>query len=160
METSSQADKEVLKYDSIVVSPRGIAETSGKKVVVFVPAGDIERITLNYGRSDHRPIVSMSIGIVLAIVGVCGLIEFIIAPRGYRYEVGMMTFGAIGGSLIHDALKQRFYFEVSNKKGTRRLILSKHAKRGDIEDFCNKIRSIYKYEIADEHRHLHLESVA
>ncbi len=31
----------------------------------------------------------MSIGIAFAIVGICGLLYFIIAPRGYRYEVGI-----------------------------------------------------------------------
>jgi hypothetical protein len=143
-------NKEIVKCDNIVVSPRGIAETSGRKVVIFVPSADIERITLNYGKSDPRPIVSMSLGVVFAIVGVAGLVEFILAPRGYRYELAMVAFGLIGASFINDALKQRYFLEVHGKKGVRRLILSKHAEQSAVQDFCNKVRTIYEYDIANQ----------
>ena len=142
-------DKPVLRCDNILVSPRGITETAGKKVVIFIPADDIERITVNFGRSDHRPIISISIGTVFALVGVFGLVEFFVATRGYRYELGMVAFGLIGGSLIFDALKQRFFFEVYKKKGICRLVFSKHAQKTDIQDFCKKVRTIYKYDITD-----------
>jgi hypothetical protein len=142
-------DKPVLRCDNILVSPRGIAETAGKKVVFFIPTNDIERIVVNFGRSDHRPIISISIGAVLALVGIFGLVEFFIATRGYRYELGMVAFGLIGSSLIFDALKKRYFLEVYKKKGTCRLVLSKHAKKTDIQDFCQKVRSIYKYDITD-----------
>ena len=145
-------NKETVKCDNIVVSPRGIAESSGKKVVIFVPWADIERITLNYGKSDQRPIVSISLGVVFAIVGVVGLIEFALAPGGYRYELAMIAFGLIGASFINDALKQRYFLEVNSKKGARRLILTKHAEQIAVQEFCNKVRTIYKYEIADQVR--------
>ena len=140
-------DKPVLRCDNILVSPRGITENTGKKVVIFIPADDIERITVNFGRSDHRPIISISIGTVFALVGVFGLVEFFVAMRGYRYELGMVAFGLIGGSLIFDALKQRFFFEVYKMKGICRLVFSKHAQKTDIQDFCKKVRTIYKYDI-------------
>jgi hypothetical protein len=142
-------NKETVKYDNIVVSSRGVAETSGKKVVIFVPSADIERITLNYGKSDQRPIFSMSLGIVFALVGVFGLVEFVLSPGGYRYELAMIAFGLIGASFIKDALKQGYFLEVYSKKGARRLILSKHAEQSAVQEFCNKVRTVYKYEIAD-----------
>jgi hypothetical protein len=142
-------DKPVLRCDNILVSPRGIAETAGKKVVFFVRANDIERIMVNFGRSDHRPIVSISIGAILALIGIFGLVEFFIATRGYRYELGMVAFGLIGASLIFDALKKRYFFEVFKRKGTCRLVLSKHAQKTDVQNFCQKVRSIYKYDITD-----------
>jgi hypothetical protein len=108
-----------LRCDNILVTPRGIAETCGKKVMIFVPAAEVERITLKYGRSDHRPVFSLSVGLIFALIGVWGLIEFIIATRGYRYELGMVAFGIIGGSLISDTLKQRYFLEVQSSKGTR-----------------------------------------
>ena len=147
MET--QEEKQVLRYDNLLVSPRGIAEISGKRVVIFVPATDIDRIELKHGRSDHRPILTLSIGIVIALVGIFGLIEFILAPRGYRYELGMVAIGIIGGSLIYDALKQRYFLEVHNKKSTRRLVLSKHAQKNEVQEFCNNVRTVYKHEITD-----------
>jgi hypothetical protein len=142
-------DKPVLRCDNILVSSRGVAETAGKKVVIFVPTNDIERISVNFGRSDHRPIITISIGAIFALVGVFGLIEFFVATRGYRYELGMVAFGLIGASLIFDALKKRYFLEVHKKKGTTRLVLSKHTQKTDIQDFCEKVRTIYKYDITD-----------
>src|SRR5690348_3500904 len=63
----SSEDKPILKCDNILVSTRGMAETHAKKVVIFVPAVEIDRITLKFGRSDYRPILTMSIGVVLAL---------------------------------------------------------------------------------------------
>jgi len=140
-------EKQNLRYDNILVTPRGIAETSGKKVMIFVPAADIERIALKYGRSDHRPIVSITIGAIFVLTGVFGLVEFIIATRGYRYELAMMAFGVIGASLIYDALKQSYFFEVQCAKVSRRLVLSKHAQKNDIDSFCQDIRKNYGYDI-------------
>jgi hypothetical protein len=144
-----QDEKQNLRYDNILVTPRGIAETSGKKVVIFVPAADIEQITLKHGRSDHRPIFSISVGAIFVLIGVFGLVEFFIATRGYRYELAMMVFGAIGATLIYDALKQGYFFEVQCAKNSRRLVLSKHAQKNDIETFCQDIRKIYGYDITN-----------
>jgi hypothetical protein len=142
-------ENQSLRCDNIVVTPRGIAETSGKKVMIFVPAAEVERITVKYGRSDHRPVFSILIGVIFALIGVFGLVEFIIATRGYRYEMGMMAFGLIGGSFIHEAFKQRYFLEVQTSKGVRRLVLSKHVQKSDLETFCQSARTIYKYDIAE-----------
>ncbi len=145
----STDDKPILRCDNILVSSRGMAETHAKKVVIFVPTAEIDRVTLKFGRSDYRPILTMSIGVVLALTGVFGLTEFIVAPRGFRYELGMVAFGLVGGSMIFDTLKKRYFFEVHKKKGTCRLVLSKNAQKKDIQEFCDKVRLIYKYEITD-----------
>ena len=94
----------VLKCKNIVISPRGLAEADGKKVVLFVPAIEIDHIILKHGKAEHRPIVSLTIGVIFALIGVYGLVELILAPRGLRYELGMMFFGFVGGSIIFDAL--------------------------------------------------------
>jgi hypothetical protein len=145
----SKEDKPILKCDNILISSRGMAETHAKKVVIFVPTVEIDRITLKFGRSDYRPILTMSIGVVLALVGIFGLTKFIVAPRGFRYELGMFAFGLIGGSMIYDTLKKRYFFEVHKRKGNCRLVLSKNAQEKDIREFCDKVRLIYKYEITD-----------
>src|SRR5882757_2866255 len=95
----------VLKYDNILVSSRGLAETDAKKVILFVPSVEVDHIFLKFGRADHRPIISLSLGVILALVGIYGLVEFVLAPRGFRYEMGMLFFGFVGGLLIFDALK-------------------------------------------------------
>jgi hypothetical protein len=143
-------EKPVLKCDNIIVSTRGITETGGNKVVVFVPANEIGRITLKFGRPEHRPIISLSIGIILALIGLFGLVEIFWATRGWRYEIGMMLLGSIGGSLIFDALKQRYFFEVNKKNGMSRLVFSKAAQKGTIENFCKKVRDAYNYDISEQ----------
>jgi hypothetical protein len=145
----TEEEKPILRCDTVLVSPRGIAETHGKKAVIFVPAAEIERITLKFGRPEHRPIVSLVIGAVFVLVGIVGIIEFIRSMRGYRYEIGMMAFGAIGGTIIFDALKERYFFEVHSKKDVRRLVFSKHAQKKEIDDFCNRVSAIYKYQISE-----------
>ncbi|MDD5140488.1 MAG: zinc ribbon domain-containing protein [Verrucomicrobiales bacterium] len=141
--------KPVLKYDNILVSSRGIAEVHAKRVMIFVPTPEINRVTLKFGRSDHYPILTLSIGIALALVGIFGLTELFEAPRGFRYELGMIAFGLIGGSMIFDTLKKRYFFEVHKRKGVCRLVLSKNAQEKDIQDFCDKVRLTYKHEITD-----------
>lgn len=145
-------EKPVLKYDTIAVSSRGIAETHGKKIVLFVPANEINRITLKHGKSAHRPILSIGIGGVLALAGLLGLVKFCVAPGGYRYELGLVAFGLIGASMIFDTFKERYFLEVEQKKGPCRLIFSKGAQKGEIDDLCNKIKATYQYPIADETR--------
>ncbi|HEX3624078.1 MAG TPA: hypothetical protein VH280_01495 [Verrucomicrobiae bacterium] len=145
----STEEKPVLRCDNVVLSSRGIAETHGKKIVIFVPANDIGRITLKFGRSDHRPIATMVIGVAFGLVGVFGLVEFFIAMRGYRYELGMVAFGMIGGSLIYDTLKVRYFLEIETVKGTRRLVFSKNAKKSEIDEFRNKAAAIYNYQVND-----------
>jgi hypothetical protein len=83
------------------------------------------------------------------LVGVFGLVEFFAAPRGYRYELAMVAFGLIGCSLIFDALKKRYFFEVLKKKGTCRLVFSKHVQKNDLQEFCQKVRTFYKYDLTD-----------
>jgi len=148
--TEPNDERPVLKYDNIVVAPRGIAETYGRKLSIFVPAAEINRITLKYGKSDHRPIVSMVIGTLLALIGMAGIILFFVSPAGFRYELGMVFFGIIGGSIIFDTLKERYFLEIEGSKGLNRLVLSKNAKRSDIDEFCNKVRPTYKYQIMDD----------
>ena len=128
----------ILKCDNILVSPRGIAEVHGNKVMVFVPASGIDRITLRFGRSDHHPVLSLSIGLALAVAGMGGLYWFVVSPGGWRYELGLAAMGVIGGSVVFDTMKQRFYFEVHKRSGARRLILSKQLKNSRCETFAFK----------------------
>jgi hypothetical protein len=145
----STGEKPVLKCSNVVVSSRGIAETERKKIVIFVPADEVQRITLKFGKSAHNPILTGSIGAVLVVAGIFGLVEFFRAMRGYRYELGLVAFGIIGGSMIFDTLKERYFLEVDKEKGASRLVFSKGTKKSDIDDFCNKAREIYQYQITD-----------
>jgi hypothetical protein len=141
-------EKPVLKCDNIIVSSRGVTEADGNKVVIFVPANEIERITLKFGRPEHRPIIALLIGTIFALIGLFGLFEIFWATRGWRYEIGMMLLGAIGGSLVFDALKQRYFLEVDKKKGVSRLVFSRNVQKDAIENFCKEIEAAYQYNIA------------
>jgi hypothetical protein len=139
----------ILRFDNVVVSPDGISEVHDNQVVIFVPTDQVDRITLKFGRSDHRPLATICIGLGMAVIGIVGLIGFILSPKGFRYELGMAACGLIGGSLVFDTLKQRFYFEIEKKQGVGRLIFSKHAQKEAVREFCVQIRSAYGYEITD-----------
>ena len=143
-------DTQILRYDNILVSKRGITEVHDKKVVLFVPSAEIDHVILKFGRSEHRPIVSLSIGIIMTLVGIYGLTYLILAPAGFRYETGMIVLGAISGTIIFDALKKRYFLEVYKIKGMCRLVFSKNAKLNDIQDFFVKIRAIYQHQITED----------
>jgi hypothetical protein len=145
----STDEQTTLKYDTIAVTPRGMAETHGKKIVLFVPAGEINRITLKFGRAEHRPAVSLTIGILLGLVGIWGLIGCFNPAKENRYYLGLIALGIFGGSIIFDTLKKRYFLEVDKKNDMCRLVFSKKAKKSEIDDFCNKVRTAYKYEITD-----------
>jgi hypothetical protein len=147
MQTTDAAP--ILKCRNVVASPRGLAEGDGRKAIIFVPAGEVTRIILKYGNPEHRPIVSLLIGGVLGLLGLAGLVELFLAPRGLRYELGMIVFGLIGGSLIFDATKKRYFLEVHKAKGDSRLVFSREASRQEVQDFCEKVRNAYKYDISE-----------
>jgi len=147
MQTADAAP--ILKCQNIVVTPRGLAEGDGRKAILFVPAAEVNRIVLKYGNPEHRPIVSLLIGGVLGLLGLAGLVELLLSPRGYRYESGMIFFGLVGGSLIFDATKKRYFLEVHKTKGDCRLIFSRRASRTEVQNFCEKVRSAYKYDISE-----------
>ena len=86
----------------------------------------------------------------MTLVGIYGLTYLILAPAGFRYETGMMILGVIGGTIIFDALKKRYFLEVYKIKGMCRLVFSKNAKLRDIQDFFVKIKAIYKHDIMED----------
>jgi len=135
----------ILRCNNIVASRQGIAETYRKKLVIFVPAGEINSIVLKFGKSAHNPILSMGIGIILAAIGIWGLFLFFWAMQGYRYELGMVAFGFVGGSMIFDAFKRTYFLEVNRKKGMCRLVFTKNATREDIDKFCREVRTAFDY---------------
>ncbi len=139
----------VLKCANLVASARGLAEADGKKLVLFVPAGEINRIVLKHGQAEHRPLVSLAIGIALALLGAAGVIELCMSTGGWRYKSGMIFFGMIGGSLIYDATKQRYYLEVEKIKGNCRLVFSRQASLAEVRQFCEQVRGAYKYDISE-----------
>jgi hypothetical protein len=53
----------------------------------------------------------------------------------------------VGGSMIFDSQKERYFLEVEKKNGKSRLVFGRHAQRTDIEDFCDKVRSVYKHQV-------------
>ena len=110
-------EKQSLRYDNILLTRRGIAEIHGRKVVIFIPAADIKSIALKYGRPEHRPIISLTLGAIFAIIGILGLVDFFFAMAAFRYELGAIAFGVIGASIIYDVLKQRYFLEVQSPKG-------------------------------------------
>ena len=141
--------KPVLRYDNLLVSSRGMSEVHGKKLILFIPAAEIDHLELKFGRAEHRPLVSLAIGIVFMLIGAFGLVYLFLAPRAFRYELAMMVFGFIGGTIIFDVLKQRYFIEVRRPKGLGRLVFSKNAQPAGLRDFCQLVGSVYGHQIKD-----------
>lgn len=138
-----------LKYDRLGASARGLAEIHRNKIVLFARASQIEEILLKFGHSSHRPVLTAIVGLIFVPIGLYGLIECLFSPAGFRYEIGLIALGIIGGSLIYDTLKNRFYLEVHHRKTVSRLICSRHATREGIIDFVAKIEKAYQYKITN-----------
>ena len=141
--------KPVLRYDNLLFSARGISEVHGKKLILFIPAAEIEHLELKFGRSEHRPLVSLAIGIGFTLIGGFGLVYLCLAPRAFRYELAMMVFGCIGGTIIFDVLKQRYFIEVRRPKGLGRLVFSKNARPEGLREFCRQVETVYGHQIKD-----------
>jgi len=139
-----------LRYDNILASSRGLTETQSKKVVLFIPKSDIARIDLKFGRSSHRPLLTLILGAIFVPIGLYGIIDFFLRPAGLRYEMGMAAFGLIGGSLIFDTLKKRYFFEVCHSKGISRLVFTKKADLQSILEFCAKATDVHGYQMANK----------
>jgi len=50
--------------------------------------------------------------------------------------------------MLFDAFKKSF-LEVHTKSGLSRLVLSKHAQRHGIQEFCNKPQTVYGFQITE-----------
>jgi hypothetical protein len=140
----------VQRYDNLLASARGLTETHGKKVVLFIPKADITRIDLRFGRSGHRPLLTFLLGAILVPIGIYGVVDLFLRPAGLRYEMAMAAFGLIGGSLIFDTLKQRYFLEVSHGGEISRLIFSKNAAQGQVREFCARATETHGYAITDQ----------
>jgi len=140
----------VQRYDNLLASARGLTETHGKKVVLFIPKADITRIDLRFGRSGHRPLLTLLLGTILVPIGVYGVVDLFLRPAGLRYEMAMAAFGLIGGSLIFDTLKQRYFLEVFHGRETSRLIFSGNATQEQVRAFCARAAETHGYAITDQ----------
>ena len=143
-------DKPTLTCENIVVAPRGIMEVQSKKIINLVPTSEIDRLTLKFGRSSLHPVLAIITGGTLSLVGVFGVAALIMAPREYSVELALVLLGMIGGFMLAEALKTRFFLDVEQKKGFCRLVFSKHAELKDIREFCEQVKTVYRYKIADE----------
>ncbi|CAN5828501.1 hypothetical protein BH09VER1_BH09VER1_42200 [soil metagenome] len=137
-----------LRYDNLGASARGLAEIHRDKIVLFARAADIDQVLLKFGHSSHRPILTSALGLLFIPIGAYGLIECLFSPAGFRYEIGLIALGIIGGSLIYDTLKKRYFLEVHHRKEISRLICSRHATRQGVTDFVARIEAAYQYKIA------------
>ena len=145
----STTDTGILRCDNLAVSARGITETDRNKVVVFVPSEEIDHVELRFGRSAHHPLASLAMGAAFVAAGLWGLVHLMVAPAGFRYEAAAAALGMIGGAIVFDVLKQRYFFEIHRRNGIRRAVFSKNAEMQKIQEFCRQIMAVHKYQIRD-----------
>lgn len=124
-------------------------EADGNALIQLVPRADIDRVVLRFGGAEHRPIVSLTLGVVLSSVGLVGLL-FLFTGIPARVKLGMIAFGAVGGSVLFDTAKKRYFFEVHGKKGMRRLVFSRKATLSEIRTFCAKIQAEFPLPLIED----------
>jgi hypothetical protein len=139
-----------LKYDNISFSERGVFEIQRGRQVAGVLAPDIKQIRLQYGTGANRPIFEAIVGTVLLLVGIKGLLLFIAAPMGFRYELALMVLGAIGASMLFDVLKRRYVLCVFATDRVHKLSFSGSANLAGIEIFRDEVHRRFGIEIQSE----------
>jgi len=143
-------DKPTLKCDNIVVAPRGIMEVQSGKIINLVPTSEIDRLTLKFGRPSLYPVGTIVVGSAVTLAGGYGVAALIVAPQAYRVELGLVVLGIVGIFMLAQAQKTRFFLDVEQKKGFCRLVFSKRAEMKDVREFCDQVKTVYRYKITDE----------
>lgn len=119
-----------LRYLSVVLSSKGIAEMDDESRAVFIPRQDIQRIELSTGSGAERPVaqaVAAGVLIILGMVGIkwiwSGFHEGVsIKGKLSMAPFGLVAFMGVGIWLLWDVLRSRTFLLVTTKDDTRKIV--------------------------------------
>ncbi|MDB6122343.1 MAG: hypothetical protein JWQ71_1336 [Pedosphaera sp.] len=142
------ADNPDILYLTVKISTAGISEVSKGSLVVFLRKSDIQRVELASGSGAENPALQLALGLLLAVVGACGLIPL---WRGnlimFRYELGFVFFGLVGLWLIWETLRRRTYLLISTRSIKRKLFFRGRIEPKQLGEFVKEAETNFGYSI-------------
>jgi hypothetical protein len=138
-ETSKANDAERFTYLNVALSPKGVAEYSGTRCVVFIPREQIVRMESRIGSRAERPRIQMIAGMLLGGLGVYGVYMLIKVGLAFmRWEAGFIVFGGIGFWLFYEALRCGYYLLVTGTQETRKIVFDGKVEESQLREFLSK----------------------
>jgi hypothetical protein len=142
----------------IEISKECISEYDRNRKIVIIPRESIEKVSLEYGFSEERPIMSILFGLVSLLIGFAlGLMP--ISKMLFRTINGEQVLGnlgifvfaipllLIGAWLIMRSLSYGHYLRVTTTKATRKLSFEKRVEREAITSFIKECNRTLGYDI-------------
>jgi hypothetical protein len=146
------------RLENIEISRDGISEYERNRKIISIPVEDIDRVSLEHGFSEERPVLVVLIGLILLVPGIgFGLLPLIkISSRLINGEqvhgnFGLLAFALplilIGLLYITKAFKFGYYLKITAGGINRKLPFGKSVDKTDIYKFIKECGRTYKYNI-------------
>ena len=148
----------IKRLENIEISENDVSEYDKSLKVVVIPRDKIYTITLEYGFSEERPIISISFGFVTICLGVWFgllpilrmLLRFINGEHVYG-NVGIFAFSVpllfIGGWFIIKAFRYSYFLKVATIKTTRKMSFGKSIEKTTVQSFIEECNAAFGYNI-------------
>ena len=143
-------EPEFFECGDVLASDRGIIETEMEKQMQIVPRESIKHIALRYGSPSHRPTLEFIVGLALTGVGVYDLGRITTTGKFSRWDIGILTIGLIGASLIYSVARKCHYLYITTASTHFKVRFSPDTSLSEIKVFCAKVERRWEYEMSYE----------
>lgn len=143
-----------IRFCCVEIAPEGLAEVDQRGRVVFVPRGDVRRVTLRKGIAAERPWVQALFGCLC--FGVAWVAWAILAH--WRVEGGTLDAETMSGfamiplgiGILWSLFRQRFFLRVELARDVRHLVFRGRVDPQELRRFLNQAEAIHGMEIERE----------
>lgn len=148
------------RIERIEISESGISEYDRNRRIIFIHKKNIEKVSLEYGFSEERKLLSVFLGfVVLAIGYVLGLHQIIRyitrIISGEHFYTSTIVFFAIATPMIFigvyyilRAFRYGYYLKITTKGKIRMLPFGRSVSKSEIYSFVKECNKIFGYKIA------------
>jgi hypothetical protein len=150
-EDSNAATDDIIRYLTVELSARGIAEIQDNGPPVFVPRQEIRRIEFQRGSPAERLIVQIIAGIACFIVGVVCLLQVLAfisfggVTSRYMGDGGIATI--FGGWMIWTAIKPAYFLRGETDRDVRKIVFHGSVQCSEIERLLQRANRAWDYRI-------------
>ena len=148
----------VKRIADIEISEESISEYDRNRKIVMIPRETIKNISLEYGFSEERPIISILFGLVSLLIGtalglmpVLKMLFRIFNGEQVHGNFGIFVFAIpllfIGAWLIIRTFKYGHYLSVETANTTRKLSFGIKVERAEITSFIEECNRTLGYNI-------------
>ncbi len=132
-----------LRYLSIEVTARGIAEYTGETRSVFLPMASVRSVRLERGPTAERPRLTMLAALVALGLGLAALVGYLLAPVKVLSRLAL--FGpmmlVLGGYLAWITVRSGPYLRVELEREVRKLAIHGAVDEAALEAFLERARA-------------------